>query len=95
MGMIQFRAGKLQSALLYLEKSIETFRKLGGTAETNLIPALFVMGNIHNLLKHSQEAEEAWRDAFEVFGSVKDKAYLYPEIKVSLTELLDARRGQM
>ena len=96
MGMMQFRAGNLDSALLYLEKSVETYREVGGGHETKVIPALFVIGNIHNILKHALDAEQAWRDAYEVFGSLKSEtAYLYPEIKGSLTELLDVRRGHV
>lgn len=94
MGMMQFHAGNVDSALVYLKKSVETYRQLGGVHGTKVIPALFVIGNIHNILKDTLDAEEAWRDAYEVFGSIKNDPArpLYPEIKGSLAELLNHRR---
>ena len=93
MGMMQFRAGNLDIAIAYFQKSIESYRQLGSAHETKVIPALFAIGNIHNILKHTVDAEEAWREAFEIFGSLKnDSTPLYPEIKGSLTELLNERR---
>eukprot|EP00804_Cyclotella_cryptica_P001810 CCRYP_018422-RA/>CCRYP_018422-RA protein AED:0.01 eAED:0.01 QI:141/1/1/1/1/1/3/1098/1518 len=86
MGMIQFRAGNFDSALLYLEKAVETYVELGGDTKLKTIPVLFVIGNIHNVLKQAQEAQRAWNDAYEVFATTG--ADLYPEVKGSLTELL-------
>jgi hypothetical protein len=89
--MAQFRAGNVDSSLIYLEKSVETYRKLGTAYERKLIPVLFVMGNIYNIMKQLQDAEQAWRDAYEAFGSMKGaSSYLYPEIKRCLTEMLNA-----
>ena len=89
---MQFRADNIDSALLHLEKSVETYRQLGGEYESKVIPALFVMGNIYNTLQQHQDAENAWRDAYEVFGNKNGHSHLYPEIKGSLTKLLNARR---
>jgi tetratricopeptide (TPR) repeat protein len=86
MGMIQFRAGNLDSGLLYLEKTVETYRELGGDNKWKTIPILFVIGNIYNILKQGQKAKRAWKEAYEVFGSTG--ADLYPEVKGSLKELL-------
>ena len=96
MGMMLFRSGNLERALLYLNKSGDINRQLGGDQEHHLIPTLFVVGNIHRILGHDEDAENAWRDAYDVFGSIKGgSSYLYPEIKGSLTELLNARRGNV
>lgn len=94
--MMLFRSGNLERALLYLNKSGDINRQLGGDQEHHLIPTLFVVGNIHRILGHDEDAENAWRDAYDVFGSIKGgSSYLYPEIKGSLTELLNARRGNV
>lgn len=94
--MMLFRSGKLERALLYLTKAVDINRQLGGEHEHHLIPALFTIGNIHQLLNQDKDAENAWRDAYDVFGSIKNgNSYLYPEIKGSLTELLNAMKGNL
>ncbi len=93
MGMMQFRAGNLDSALLHLEKSVETYRQLGGENEYIVIPLLFVIGNIHNVLKQAREAQQAWKDAYEVCGKSEDNGSdHYPEIKGSLAKLLHSKK---
>lgn len=93
MGMLQFHAGNLESALLHLEKSVDIYSELGGDSKFKVIPALFVIGNIYNIRKQSQQAEAAWSGAYDAFGGDKVDIYLYPEIKGALIALRESRVG--
>ena len=64
-GMILFRAGNLQKALNYLEKAVDTFRRLGEDYSHQLATPLFIAGNIHHILQQTEEAHLMWEDTFE------------------------------
>lgn len=87
-GMIQLRAGNLESGHLLLEKAVETYRQGGKGYESELITSLFIIGNIHNILKQMEEAKRAWNDAFEVSKKIGDKSD--PEIHKVLAQVLQA-----
>eukprot|EP00956_Cyclotella_meneghiniana_P016948 scaffold27294_cov72-Cyclotella_meneghiniana.AAC.3 len=90
MGMLQFHAGNLESALLHLEKSVDIYSELGKDFKIKVIPALFVIGNIYNIRKQSQKAKASWSDAYDAFGGENVDTYLYPEIKGALIALRES-----
>jgi len=73
-GMVQFRAGNLESGCLYLEKAVEIYRQRGKGYESELITCLFTTGNIHNALQHAEKAQCAWNDAFQMSKATRGKA---------------------
>lgn len=87
-GMVQFRAGNLDSGRLFLEKAVETYRQSGKGYESELITPLFIIGNIHKILKQEEEAQRVWNDAFEISKTIGDNSN--PEVHKVLTQLLQA-----
>merc|ERR1712194_917870 len=85
-GMVQFRAGNLESGYLYLEKAVEIYRQRGKGYESELITPLFIIGNIHKILKQTEEAQRAWSDAFQMSKAIRD--YTNQEVHLVLTRLL-------
>ena len=85
-GMVQFRAGNLESGRLFLEKAVELYRQGGKGYESELITPLFIIGNIHNTLQQAEEAQRVWNDAFEMSNKIGEKTN--PEVHHVLTQLL-------
>ncbi|KAL7549598.1 hypothetical protein ACHAWF_012861 [Thalassiosira exigua] len=69
-GMVQFRAGYIESGRSFLKEAVEIYRQGGEAYESQLITPLFVIGNIHSILKQEGEAQRAWTDAFEMSEKV-------------------------
>jgi len=84
--MVQFRAGNLESGCSYLEKAVEIYRQRGKGYESELITPLFVIGNIHKILRRTEEAQRAWRVAFQMSKSVQGNTN--QEVHLVLTRLL-------
>jgi len=65
-GMINFRVGRLERAMPLLNKAIDIYREGGTEYESKLVSPLFVIGNIHKLLKQSKKARGVWSEAYEL-----------------------------
>ena len=84
-GMIQFRAGNLESGRKALEKAVEIYRKGDGN-ESNMITPLFIIGNIHKVLQQEKKAKRVWKEAYEL--GQKDGVTIDPKVQQILTALL-------
>lgn len=84
-GMIQFRAGNLESGRKALEKAVEIYRKGDGN-ESKLITPLFIIGNIHKVLQQEKKAKRVWKEAYEL--GQKDGVTIDPKVQQILTALL-------
>jgi len=65
-GMINFRVGRLERSMPLLNKAIDIYREGGTEYESKLVSPLFVIGNIHKLLKQSKKARGVWSEAYEL-----------------------------
>ncbi len=73
-GMIQFRAGNLEGATLYLQKAVEVYRQDGEElVESDIVTCLFVIGNIHNVLNQKDKAKDVWTEALQASNELGDK----------------------
>ena len=89
-GMVQFRAGNLESGRLFLEKAVETYRHGGKEGyESKLVTPLFVIGNIYSHLKQADEAQRVWSDALDISEKTEGKSS-NPEVHNVLTMLVQA-----
>lgn len=61
MGMIQFRAGNLESSRVYLQKAVDIYHKGGDASASYVVTPLFVIGNIEKLLERADEANRSDR----------------------------------
>jgi len=77
-GMINFRVGRLERAMPLLNKAIDIYREGGTEYESKLVSPLFVIGNIHKLLKQSKRARQVWSEAYEL--STKYDGFKYDKI---------------
>ncbi|KAL7537032.1 hypothetical protein ACHAXR_008373, partial [Thalassiosira sp. AJA248-18] len=87
-GMVQYRAGNLESGRLFLEQAVEIYRQGGNENESKLITPLFIIGTIHNTLLEAEEAQRVWNDAFEMSKKIGEQSN--PEVHRVLTQLLHA-----
>ena len=73
-GMIQFRGGNLEGAVMHLQKALDIYRQDGNEVlDNDIVTCLFVIGNIHNVLNEKDKAKVAWTEALETSNELGDK----------------------
>lgn len=77
-GMINFRVGRLERAMPLLNKAVDIYREGGAEYESKLVSPLFVIGNIHKLIKQSKKARQVWSEAYEL--STKYDGFKYDKM---------------
>jgi tetratricopeptide (TPR) repeat protein len=86
-GMLQVRAGNLESGRLFLEQAVDIYRQLGQEYESNLVIPLVVIGNIHKMMEETNKAKLAWTDAYNISNNM-EQLESNLEIHQALTKLL-------
>jgi tetratricopeptide (TPR) repeat protein len=67
MGTLEFRAAELDRAFQLLDEFIRIRQENGTEPDGDYVNVLFMVGNIHKMQGHEEEAQKCWTEAYDVF----------------------------
>ena len=67
MGTLEFRNAELDRAFQLLDEFIRIRQENGTEPDGDYVNVLFMIGNIHKMQGHEEEAQKCWTEAYEVF----------------------------
>lgn len=67
MGTLEFRNAELDRAFQLLDEFIRIRQENGTDPDGDYVNVLFMIGNIHKMQGHEDEAQKCWTEAYEVF----------------------------
>lgn len=67
MGTLEFRANELDRSYQLLDEFIRIRQDNGTEPDGDYVNVLFMIGNIHKMQGHEEEAQKCWTEAYGVF----------------------------
>jgi tetratricopeptide (TPR) repeat protein len=67
MGTLEFRSAELDRAFQLLDEFIRIRQENGTEPDGDYVNVLFMVGNIHKMQGHEEEAQKCWTEAYDVF----------------------------
>ena len=67
MGTLEFRSAELDRAFQLLDEFIRIRQENNTEPDGDYVNVLFMIGNIHKMQGHEDEAQKCWTEAYEVF----------------------------
>jgi len=87
MGTLEFRAERLDRALQLLNEFVRIREEIGTENDQDYVNVLIMVGNIHKMKNHEDEAKRCWTEAYKVFREI-GLAEENPEIAQVMQNLL-------